>query len=285
LREEEYFTREPDFNLPLGPPNAYGWLDVRHVRMRPCNTEYHVEPAQPGTPLASCGCGLFAIGHCTDCGAAVCGKHAVQGDKVVCVRCFEVARPAREADEQARKRADYIGGLSALLSSVPFRYEKFASFLFNQAEKHCFEFTDDEHVRIHSLVSVAVTKQTDQRQDFRKLVMKRRQHVASHQATVEFARKAVFEMEERLRVLEAGEPDPPVPVPPSGLRRWSSAARKEYAGAVGKRQLFIANRPGRLRDARTALASAQENLIKQEEYLDWEVRASRFLDKIYKAGL
>src|SRR5687767_3292716 len=64
--------------------------------------------------MPTCGCGLFAVGYCSSCSAAVCNLHSNAGhlgtappfDKVLCTACMQRAGAdymVREARECQRR--------------------------------------------------------------------------------------------------------------------------------------------------------------------------------------
>lgn len=95
-------TLEPDFNLPLGPPNAYAMTSVPEYGV--CGTRIVVGLADtsPGQ-TATCRCGLPGVAPCQDCFRTLCGLHG--GLYVEKWRCGECGRRAL-LDENRRAIAE-----------------------------------------------------------------------------------------------------------------------------------------------------------------------------------
>jgi hypothetical protein len=63
-----------------------------------CGHRYHVGTANVTTP---CACGLFSIGNCVECGAALCGDHGIRDETgaFVCIRHVEERRAEAAAQQ------------------------------------------------------------------------------------------------------------------------------------------------------------------------------------------
>ncbi|MEV0719892.1 hypothetical protein [Asanoa sp. NPDC050611] len=62
---------------------------------RVCGHRY--QEATGAVPPVSCGCGLFAVGTCLDCGEPKCGAHAILGDRMSCTSCVAARRSSKRA--------------------------------------------------------------------------------------------------------------------------------------------------------------------------------------------
>lgn len=118
---QEWVDQEADFNLPLGPPNAFAMRSVRRQSSRPCGQEFQTHP--PHAPLMQvCRCGLFAVGVCSECKSPTCGRHGQAAANFVCAWCIEdemAKRPPVDvakviAENEQRRKEDERRRIEAL---------------------------------------------------------------------------------------------------------------------------------------------------------------------------
>ncbi|WP_203704294.1 hypothetical protein [Asanoa iriomotensis] len=77
---------------------------------RVCGHRY--QEATDALPPLSCGCGLFAVGTCRDCGEPKCGVHAVLGDRMSCTHCVAARRNGRR-EQAIQSYRDIVARLAA----------------------------------------------------------------------------------------------------------------------------------------------------------------------------
>lgn len=77
----------PDLNMPLDAPHSYGATPVASTTSKPCGHQYQEAPMAGGA-VPQCGCGMFAIGACGQCGSHVCGDHSKTRGGFRCDPCF-----------------------------------------------------------------------------------------------------------------------------------------------------------------------------------------------------
>ncbi len=102
-------------------------FDVGINTMRPatsvtrvfCGHRYHeADAAGDAVPaIAYCGCGVRSIGHCGDCGSAVCGFHGTVTDLLRCQGCQQLLLDHYQQEAAARERVEREAGHAMALQA------------------------------------------------------------------------------------------------------------------------------------------------------------------------
>lgn len=241
--EVERSYGRPDFNMPLGPPNAYATPVYEKVTSRICDHEYEYG-ALAATATATCRCGLAAIGACRTCRKDVCGRHGTLASAltVVCDTCPKTTTHGLRPLVWRRIFSLYLGRWNTL-----FELDRFTADLerlhriTNLWEPG--DFTSEDRSDLALVVPAMILHHGQgHRQEWLDYVRGRQQYATSAEVSASAAEREAKEAAAKLREAEVwhAEEHEPVKLPkPSGLARFSAAARyrqlEDYRAEMDKR--------------------------------------------------
>jgi hypothetical protein len=229
--------------MPLGPPNAYATPVYETVTSRICNYEYEYGSLVQSVG-AVCGCGLLAIGACRTCQKDLCGRHATLAGAltIVCDKCPRVETHGARSVVWRR-----IFPLHVSQRNTAFDLKSFTSVLETLHKISIVwepgDFPPGDRADLAMVVQAVILHHGQgHRAEWLDYVRGRQQYATSAEAGASAAERVAEEAGAKLREAEAWhaeEHEPLVAPKPSGLARFSYAARerqlRDYHAEVDKR--------------------------------------------------
>lgn len=262
---EEQLVEEPNLNLPPGDPNRHTTRQVRFVTKRICAHRFQTGPVDPAAP--TCRCGFFAIGVCQQCQNTVCGKHSDSMDELLCTWCVSDQRAMHEERAEEAKCERKINLLLSYSSRDDFDLDVL---LFKTVEtfEHRLNWGPHDHERVARLLDSVLSRDPRSPNPWIARLAAVKANSRSAEATLQFNKRTAEDLKRQLQELKDDSSRPAPPSPPSGISRWSSAAKHAYNRDVSEQQAKIRDRPYRIRSLEVMAATADDQVRETMRYVE-----------------